>query len=70
MITKIKNLFLACLVCCVVNATLTACSDDNTSGMSVSGSCIVEELVLNGQYTATINTEKRLIKVKVPVDFN
>ena len=49
---------------------LASCSKDNTSDMSVSGSCIVEELVLNGQYTATINTEKRLIKVKVPVDFN
>ena len=47
-----------------------SCSDDNTSNMNVSGSCIVEELVLNGQYTATISTEKRLIKVKVPADFS
>ena len=70
MITKIKKLFLAGLVCCGLAAVLTSCSDDNTSGMNVSGACLVEELVLNGQYTATINTEKRLVKVKVPVDFN
>jgi hypothetical protein len=57
MITKIKKLFLAGLVCCGLAAVLTSCSDDNTSGMNVSGACLVEELVLNGQYTATINTE-------------
>ena len=30
---------------------------------------MVEELELNGQYKASINLEKRLLKVKVPVDF-
>jgi len=49
---------------------LTACSSDDDASLNVSGSCLVEELVLNNQYTATINLEKRLIKVKVPVTFN
>ena len=50
---------------------LISCSDDDHTGsVDISGSCLVEELVLNGQYKAVIDTEKRLIKVKVPVDFN
>jgi hypothetical protein len=48
-----------------------SCSkDDNVSDMNLSGDCLVEELVLNGQYKATISTEKRLLKVKVPESFN
>ena len=70
MITKIKNIFAACLVCCGITAALTACSDDHTGSIDVSGSCLVEKFVLDGKYEGTINTEKRLVKVKVPVDFN
>ena len=47
-----------------------ACSsDDHTGSIDVSGSCLVEKFVLNGQYEGVISHEKRLIKVKVPVDF-
>ena len=56
-----------CAICVVCG--FTACSDDNTSDLVVGGSCLVEELVLDGQYKATIDVEKKLIKVKVPVDF-
>ena len=57
-----------CAICIICG--LTACSDDNTGSMDVSGACLVEKFVLNGQYEGTISTEKRLIKVKVPADFN
>ena len=70
MITNIKKLFFAGLVCCGMIAALTACSDDHTGSIDVSGSCLVEKFVLNGQYEGIINTEKRQVKVKVPVDFN
>ena len=56
-----------CAICIICG--LTACSDDNTGSMDVSGACLVEKFVLNGQYEGTISTEKRLIKVKVPADF-
>ena len=57
-----------CAICIICG--FTACSDDHTGSIDVSGSCLVEKFVLNGQYEGTINTEKRLVKVKVPVDFN
>ena len=47
-----------------------SCSDDNTGSMDLSGSCLVEGFVLDGKYEGTISTEKQLIKVKVPVDFD
>ena len=67
--TKIKSLLFAVIVCCGLTAVLTACSKDNTSDMALGGNCMVEEPELNGQYKASINLEKRLLKVKVPVDF-
>ena len=57
-----------CAICIVCG--FTACSDDHTGSINISGACLVEQFVLNGQYKGTINTEKRLVKVKVPVDFN
>ena len=47
-----------------------SCSDDNTGSMDLSGSCLVEGFVLDGKYEGTISTEKQLIKVKVPVNFD
>ena len=70
--TYIKNIAAFCwgLGLLVVFCVLTSCTKDDHSGsMNVGGACLVESFELNGQYTATISTEKRLIKVKVPVDF-
>ena len=63
---SLRSLCALCLLCVLC----AACSNDNTGSINVSGSCLVEEFVLNGQYTATISTEKRLVKVKVPEDFS
>ncbi len=49
---------------------LISCNDDHTGSIDVSGSCLVEKFVLNGQYEGIINTEKRLVKIKVPANFN
>ena len=65
---KTKILFVMCLIAAVFG--LTACNEDNSGSMNVGGDCFVEYLTLNDKYIATIDTEKRLIKVKVPVDFN
>ncbi len=66
-----KNIikFIAGVALCCIASLFVACSDDNTS-MNVGGKCLVEELVLNEKYVATINNATRTIKVKVPVDFN
>jgi len=66
-----KNLLYIISALCMVLG-FTACSSDDdhgTGSVNVSGSCLVEKFVLNGQYEGTITTENRLIKVKVPVDF-
>ena len=65
---KTKILFVMCLIAAVFG--LTACNEDNSGSMNIGGDCFVEYLTLNDKYIATIDTEKRLIKVKVPVDFN
>ena len=70
--TRIKNLLSRVLLCCNIVAALTvlsSCNDDNTGSINVSGTCFVEKFVLNGQYEGLINTEKRQVKIKVPVDF-
>ena len=58
--TKILNIIgLICIVC----GFASCAKDDHTGSINISGSCLVEEFVLNGQYKATINTEKRLISL-------
>ena len=59
------------LICaiCVICGMISCTKDDHTGSINVSGSCLVEKFVLNNQYEASVNTEKRLLKVKVPVDF-
>lgn len=59
------------LICaiCVICGMMSCAKDDHTGSINVSGSCLVEKFILNNQYEASINTEKRLLKVKVPVDF-
>lgn len=54
--------------------TLCGCSDDdanfNLGTPAASGTnCLVEELVLNDTLKAIVDIPKRLLKVKVPVDF-
>jgi len=65
-----KKIYSMILAVCLLSS-LTACGDDddNQSSLNLSGDCLVEELVLNGQYRATVITEKRLLKVKVPATF-
>lgn len=55
---------------CAVAMLFSACSDDHSGSMNIGGECFVDELILNDKYVATINTEKRIVKVKVPVDFD
>ena len=49
---------------CLLVIAFASCSDDHTGSIDVSGSCLVEKFVLDGKYEGTINTEKRLVKVK------
>ena len=44
---------------------LTACSDDNVSGLNLSGSCSITELALDN-YDGTIDKTTRTITVRVP----
>ena len=67
---KTNILYIISALCMVFGFTACSSDDDHGTGsVNVSGSCLVEKFVLNGQYEGTISTETRLIKVKVPVDF-
>ena len=71
-LNKVRNLAKAVLPFYLFTLLPLFCacsSDDHTGSIDVSGSCLVEKFVLNGQYEGVISHEKRLIKVKVPVDF-
>ena len=61
----IYQFFRACLVCCCITAALTACSNDNTSDLQLSGDCMVEQLVLDN-YEGTIDLKSRSIVVRLP----
>ncbi len=65
---KIQH-YIICL-CTFLALGFVSCSEDNTGSIDVSGSCLVEQFQLNGQYEGIINTEKRLVKVKVPESFD
>ena len=65
---KIQH-YIICL-CTFLALGFVSCSEDNTGSIDVSGSCLVEQFQLNGQYEGIINTEKRLVKVKVPETFD
>ena len=65
-----KTIYSIICAFCVICGFTACSSDDHTGSINVSGQCLVEKFVLNGQYEGVINNEKRLVKVKVPVDFN
>ena len=66
MTTKILNTLAAlCFIC-----SFASCNDDNSGSMDVGGDCRVEKFVLNNAYEGAVDMANRLIKVKVPVDFN
>ena len=69
MINKIFSLFFAGIIGCFISSALTACSDDQTGSVNISGDCLVQKFVLNDQYEGSIDMVTKLIKVKVPVDF-
>lgn len=52
----------------VASAT-TACSDDNTSDLQLTGDCSVQSLVLD-QYEGTVDLASRTVTVRVPETYN
>lgn len=52
----------------VASAT-TACSDDNTSDLQLTGNCTVQSLALD-QYEGTVNLASRTVTVRVPETYN
>ena len=47
----------------------TACSDDNTSDLQLSGNCTVQSLALD-QYEGTVDLASRTVTVRVPETYN
>ena len=47
----------------------TACSDDNTSDLQLSGDCTIQSLVLD-QYEGTVDLASRTVTVRVPETYN
>lgn len=64
-----KRAFLHILFAICVTMGFVACNYNNAGDLDVSGSCLIEKIVLNGQYVGAIDVPHRLIKVKVPVDY-
>ena len=58
------------LSCLAAMAVFASCSDDHTGSVDISGECLVQKLVLNDKFEATVSIENRLLKVKVPVGFD
>ena len=69
MIKKIFHILYAGWLCCGIAATLTACSDDNTSDLQLDGDCMIEALSLDN-YEGTINLKTRSIEVRLPEVYN
>ena len=61
-------LYMVLAVVAVAFAT-TACSDDNTSDLQLSGNCTVQSLALD-QYEGTVDLASRTVTVRVPETYN
>lgn len=61
-------LYMVLAVVAVAFAT-TACSDDNTSDLQLSGDCTIQSLVLD-QYEGTVDLASRTVTVRVPETYN
>lgn len=61
-------LYMVLAVFAVASAT-TACSDDNTSDLQLTGNCTVQSLALD-QYEGTVDLASRTVTVRVPETYN
>ena len=61
-------LYMVLAVFAVASAT-TACSDDNTSDLQLTGDCSVQSLALD-QYEGTVDLASRTVTVRVPETYN
>lgn len=63
----VRALLSFCLL--MVLCFLTACSDDNTSNLQLSGNCMVEQIALDG-YEGIVDLNTRTVTVRVPENYN